>query len=946
MSYFFRRSLLCILSLFSILIGGDIFAAGDINNTSLTAGDEASSDTRSDESAKRSEAIEKSDFDIAAVKKLFVFSGTKDGLDFYIRKDDAIWSAHGGKPESGADLTDAQKAEKKAAEDEIKEAKKIGDAAASDHMTGKPLTAFKYVGAEKGICRYISEKGRFIVTADEKTGKIAEVMTVISTLDSKNVFLKDGGDTMLVMSDNNKKTEAEFTSPSESGGMLVYKEKDGERFAWVSPEHDRFYGIYRYGAENGSFRMIVDDKHGIFGLENKQTGYIWWSSPIDATHDKTATDILVDGLRSSSSMSYAKPEERTDGNTLRSGAASECAVKVKDISNGIRITYDYKTCGFNYPVEYTLEDDHLRACLKVSDIKENNPKNRAMEITVLGNLGAASSEEKGYFVIPDGSGAIVRFDSTEKADMKPYSQKIYGRDLSFVPLTQGAVTEQIYLPVYGIVKDDNAMLVVASKGDSNATLNVKAARQSNTDYNLCSFTFRLREKDTYYMSGGSNEQFTVFESGDIRSDDIELLYYPIAKKDADYTDIAERYRSYLLSEGNVEKKAENGYAPMYVNLYGGVQKKISVLGIPINMKRSVTTYDQAADILSELKENGVEDMVVSYKNWTNDGIKNKVDTDAKPSGTLGGKKEFRRLMDYMNENGFGFYPVSDNSVFYSGNGYFSFTDTSIRVSGSYSRIVSYDRAYGIPDGFKNNMSLLSPKCYGKIFGDLSENYPDSGLSGISLSNLTSSLYGDYGKKCISRYGSVQRLTEGYKTLSDMLKNGILADSANAYALPYVSHITNVPMNSSGFDIFDEDIPFFQLVMHGVVPYSSRAINSSADPDEMLLMAAATGSLPSYDLLHEDVSELADTEFDIYYYANSGFQTKPAAEAYKLIAPVLSKVSGEYMTDWKRENGGKQITAEYSDGSVITVDFEKKCIGLNGNFRYLPDDEEEANGGNE
>lgn len=63
---------------------------------------------------------------------------------------------------------------------------------------------------------------------------------------------------------------------------------------------------------------------------------------------------------------------------------------------------------------------------------------------------------------------------------------------------------------------------------------------------------------------------------------------------------------------------------------------------------------------------------------------------------------------------------------------------------------------------------------------------------------------------------MEMLEKGYEQLDSSLGNGILADSANAYALPYVSHITNVPLSSSHFDVFDEDIPFYQLVMHGVI----------------------------------------------------------------------------------------------------------------------------------
>ena len=122
------------------------------------------------------------------------------------------------------------------------------------------------------------------------------------------------------------------------------------------------------------------------------------------------------------------------------------------------------------------------------------------------------------------------------------------------------------------------------------------------------------------MSGNSNEKFTVFESGDIISDDIELLYYPIAKEDASYVDVAQRYRQYLLEEDGVKIRSQADTASMYVDLYGGVQKKRPILGIPVTLKTPITSYSQAEEILSKLKDKGVDDVVASYSNWTNDGI--------------------------------------------------------------------------------------------------------------------------------------------------------------------------------------------------------------------------------------------------------------------------------------------------------------------------------------
>ena len=368
---------------------------------------------------------------------------------------------------------------------------------------------------------------------------------------------------------------------------------------------------------------------------------------------------------------------------------------------------------------------------------------------------------------------------------------------------------------------------------------------------------------------------------------------------------------------------------MYVDLYGGVQKKRPILGIPVTLKTPITSYSQAEEILSKLKDKGVDDVVASYSNWTNDGIKNKVDTDAKPSGTLGGKSDFQSLRDFIDESGYTLYPVSDNRDFYSGNGYYSFSDTAVRVSGSYSRIVSYDRAYGIPDGFKKNMSLLSPSYFGDIFSDLSSSYSDADLGGISVANLTTSLYGDYGKKSVSRYNAMEMLEKGYEQLDSSLGNGILADSANAYALPYVSHITNVPLSSSHFDVFDEDIPFYQLVMHGVIPYSTTAINGDADSETLLLMAIATGSNLSYDMIYEETSELKDTEYDSYYYANYEHWIDTATEEYKLLDPILRDVSDSFITGYDVKNDGNYITTTYENGTVVKVDLEAKTVDYNG-----------------
>jgi len=687
----------------------------------------------------------------------------------------------------------------------------------------------------------------------------------------------------------------------------------------------------RCACENNLYRMLIDDKTAMIGIENKQTGYIWWSSPIDSNKDTTATPLLINQLNSSSILSYGIPEER-NVKTLRSND-KKCSISVSDIENGIRVIYDFKSAGFRYPVEYTLENDHLKASLKTAEIEEYNPENIAVEITLLGSFGAGSVNENGYFVIPDGSGALINFNNG-KTTSDTYSQRVYGADITAVPNTKEAVTQQLYLNMYGIVKENNALLVVASKGDSNARLNASVSKQSKTDYNICNFSFILRDTDTFHMAGNLGNSLTVFEGGKIKSDDIELLYYPISKENADYTDIAERYRNHLIENENLTVKTKADYAPLYVDTYGGTKKKTSFLGIPLSMKKSLTTFQQTQEILSDLKSAGTDNIVLSCNNWTNAGISEKIDYKAKPAHILGGKKDFKALQKYADDNNFELYPSVNNKAFYSGEGYYSFNNTTVRITGSYSRIINYDLAYGVKNELKSPMSLLSPSNFGEVYSKLAENYSDKNIDGVSLGDMTSTIYGDYGKKNISRYQSMNILESCYDNLNQKLQGSILADSANAYAFPYVSHIKNLPLSSSRFDIFDEDIPFIQLVLHGIIPYSTIPVNSSPDAENLILSAVSSGSNLSYDMIYEDISSIADTSLDTLFYANYNGWTSSASAQYALVSEILSTVSDCVISDYTKK-GNTAITT-YSDGTIIAVDFQNKTINFNGNIIELSD----------
>lgn len=683
--------------------------------------------------------------------------------------------------------------------------------------------------------------------------------------------------------------------------------------------------------ENDKMALYYNKKEVTFALVDKNTGKIWWSNPInaDASAGKSAQK---QELKSGMALIFGEPSKRR---TTTNNSKAKSKAKMKATSDGLEVTYDFNSAEIKIPVTYKLNDDHLSLHVDTSEIEEKNYDKIATELAFLTTFGAAQMDEEGYFVIPDGSGAIINFNNN-KAGYKIYQGKVYGEDLTPVDTTKSTVTRQVYLPMFGIVKGNSGMMVVADKGDTCATINAYVAGQKNTSFNACYFDFEIRTSDEYLMGGEANP-LKVFEKRGILVPEIEVRYYPVSnedKSDVDYVDIAGKYREYLKKEQGVTKSEAVDTNALYVDFYGATLKTEPVLGIPVTMQHLTTSFKDAKSILEQLKGLGVENMVVQYNQWTAADIKEKVADAAKPSSLLGGKKDFNALMDYADANDITIYPAVDNLTFKSGNGYFTMTDTAIRVSNAYSRQIEYDLAHGVENKFYDAMSLLSPRKYAKMFESLSKSYSSRGLDTICVGSATTAIYGDYGKKSVSREMFKDNL-RGYMENLQSSVGSILADGANAYTLKYVDHVSDVPLNSSKFDVFDQEIPFYQLVMSGLKPVSTTAVNGDAQIADLVLRAIASGTNLRFDFVAEKASELKDTRYDTLYYADYTYWLEDAAGCYKFANAVLSDLAGVEITEYNIISD-TEIETVYANGTKTLVNLKDKTVTKNGNVISIYD----------
>lgn len=926
-----KKTLACMLAAMLALPAAAMTASAD---TEETAAQEARLEEQGTgdggDAVEVEEETEKISVTAEIVEQFMKSAGTCDGYGVYLRTKDYKNEIE----DACAALVGKEYADEDEAEDaagDIKKALKNAEAVLMEN--GSPVAELEKLGSSEGNTIYFSNAGRYLLFLDD-AGKPVKLRYRVSTLDSEYLFFTKDQKTLELYSRDYKEIRSTMTLSETGDGQCVYRSSDKQYFALLSENRTQAWACVRQAAENENFTLYVDEDTAILALLNKKNGYIWWSSPLNANRDTRATNILANELQSSMVLTYANTGSRGLTN-LRSRNAAE--LQIKDVADGVEITYKYGQCGISVPVTYTLSEDCLTASVDCAKIRESKIEDGmiATQLTLLGSFGAGRPDEDGYFVIPDGCGALIRFNNG-KSGAKSYSQKVYGRDLTTVPNTKPAVTEKILMPVYGIVREDNAMAVVIDEGDGNATLNASVSGQSLSSFNICSFSFMLRGSDTYYLSGDTST-LTVFEEGPIKTDTITLRYYPLCDEKASYAGVAESYRDHLLTRENVEPKAQADSVQMYLDLYGGTMKSRSVLGIPIRLKTSVTSYSEAKEIVSGLADMGVDDMVVVYNNWTNEGISGKVDNKAKPSGILGGSGDFNALTSYLSEMDFDFYPSVNNKTFKSGNGYYTFMDTTIRISNSYSRQMTYNLSYGVQEKKAGTKSLLSPAAFQSLYEKLSRQYAKKGLTGVSLGEMTSTIWGDYGKQNMSRDDSITALQTSYAQMQEAGLS-ILADTCAAYAFPYADRISDVPLQSSGFDVFDEDVPFYQMVLHGVIPYSGTAINGSADSTNAFLTSIATGCNPAYDMIYAEASDLKDTELDSYFYSHYAYWQDAAADEYKLAVQALAPVSDKLMTDYTRD-GDVSVTT-YEDGTEILVNYAEAYFAVNGTEYRLTDGEGE------
>ncbi len=663
--------------------------------------------------------------------------------------------------------------------------------------------------------------------------------------------------------------------------------------------------------ENDNLALGIDAQNCNISVTDKKTGRVWDSNPTSKEEIDSAVGVAKTTLLSQLAVNYVGNTNQIVKTNSYTSSVKKGTYEIYEMENGFRVEYKFDK-GFTIPVSYTISDEKFVASILYSGITEG--ENLISTIEFLPYFGTASTKSQGFMFVPDGCGAVIKLNNG-KIDSEVYSKKVYGIDESLPNDIVTTREEQIYLPVIGMNKDGGAFVATATEGGAESFVEASVSGVTS-DFNSVYFKAIYRAAENLSVMNGSLGTaglvlYSSEEPTDAKSFTVE---YSFTQSDnASLGDMADIVRQELIKTGAIVKGEDKN--KLYVDLYGGVTKQKSFVGIQYDGVEKLTEFSAAKGILNKLLDYGCENITAGYKNYSKNYFDDKIEVDLTPAPAIGGKKGLKEFTQFAGEKNIDFYFFADYYSFKStGSGFSKYFDINKDLDLGATKIYPKKINTNIPNTSADPYYLLKPIKFVLAAEKILKSANKLNISGIYLGDISSRISGDYEIGKTKRSGAVLQAQKSAEILSE---KSIMMSSPNLYMWKYADSAVDLPTCSSAHHIFDYDVPFLQMLLKGNIPYAGYEMNLYNASDDMLLKHIAFGQNLHYGFMAEDPSVLQNTNL-INLYGLSNAKLEEASKNAKVFAKVYSYIKDLTIKDYIKS--GNVTKTVYSDGTTVLVNY--------------------------
>ena len=584
---------------------------------------------------------------------------------------------------------------------------------------------------------------------------------------------------------------------------------------------------------------------------------------------------------------------------------------------------------FNLTLRFSLDGRSLLLDVPFDKIAYR-PSFPITQLSLLPYMGSGGSDDDGYLLVPDGSGALIYFNNGRHNQIA-YSSYVYGWDET-MPREAVVSDNKAPIPVFGINRNGNSLLCIIEEGSSYAAVRADVSGR-NSSWNTVYPRFDMIHGAVMDISGRTDRNVYLYENGLPRGERIVLRYTPCGT--GGYVGLAKEYRSWLLERHPDLGRGMSGGVPIAVEIVGAVNKTTHRMGIPMDRPLKLTSYKEAEAMIRDFSGLGWNNLRVKLNGWFNHSVDHSVPSGIRLISELGSRKDLRNLVAAAEECGSGLFPeadflyIKDVRPF---DGYSIYRDTARYVNRK--RIEKYPYSF-VWFGERVSWGKLSyisrPTVMMSMIDSFARKEAVYGLSNIAFRSMGGKLSGDYNeKRFVSREASMALRKEKFQELKN---SGVrmMVDTGFIYSVPWADFITGMALEDQGFGITDVSVPFLQIALHGLVPFAGKAINLAEDYTRNLLRTVECGAGLYFSFMAEETGVLQETKFR-QFYANEYSRWVGDADAlYRQFSADFGGLYSQAIEGHKILSPGVTLT-EYADGSIVIVNMSPSSYvygGING-----------------
>lgn len=688
--------------------------------------------------------------------------------------------------------------------------------------------------------------------------------------------------------------------------------------------------------ENDNYELYFENDSYSIVVINKTTGFIWSSrAEFQEMRDgnNTARNLMNSGIwidyvntnninyrennislySAAGASYYPEGEVEDDIRPYLINPSSYNKNKVEVVSsvtnNTILSKVSFKEQGISFEVLLTLNDNGISVNVINESINETVESNKLTGIYIFPYLGSTrESNVPGYFVVPDGVGALVRFDQMYNQN---FNARFYGNDFGY----SFRYLPNLTIPIYGIVHHEgyNALYANITEGSENTLLQGRFWGTSGKYFRM-SQKFVVRNIYTTVIDRQGNGYDSLLD--EILNSNYKVDYKFLSEEDASYVGIAKDYQQTLFEEEILTKQElnNNGNIPISTN-YLMSDRENTFIG---TKKVTMSTTKQINEMYDYFRSKGINNQLVTLSGYSKSG---NYDRTPYKINLIEGKNNFKDLANNVNEN---------NDLIYLENDYTYSSELNNRIT------YNNDVARNIS---KTRMSSNSINLNGNSY-DIYRLYPDRvigfaekdgsdisklGFNGVVLNNDVKTLY-SYARG--SNYYSRTDSLENYYNIYESFES-IVMHRPNLYALKYAKAYLDMPITNSQYDYYTDLVPLLPIILKGYLSYFTPDLNFNALGHDRILMMVDFGLNPSYLLTFDETYKMRHTLSSVYYSTTFDSYKDEIVDTYNYVNNALKHVIGESVVNREVLDTGV-VLISYSNGVEIYVNYSSSTYVHSGN----------------